>query len=280
MNVKKAVITAAGRSQRTIPLQRLVDRDGADKSALRIILEEVLSAGIEEVAIVIAPGDAGAFKEAAGPHAGRITFVEQDHPRGYGDAILRASGFTGRDPFLHLVGDHLYVARGKARCAEQLVQAATAQQCAVSAVQPTRESQLAYYGAVGGRRVALQARLYEVETVLEKPTPTQAEQTLLVPGLRAGHYLCYFGMHVLTPAVMELLAGQLAALPAGEDLPLSAALAELSRREKYLALEIEGVRYNIGVKYGILAAQLALAMAGKDREDVLAQLVELLAVKA
>jgi UTP--glucose-1-phosphate uridylyltransferase len=280
MNVKKAVITAAGRSQRTIPLQRLVDRDGADKSALRIILEEVLSAGIEEVAIVIAPGDAGAFKEAAGPHAGRITFVEQDHPRGYGDAILRASGFTGRDPFLHLVGDHLYVARGKARCAEQLVQAATVQQCAVSAVQPTRESQLAYYGAVGGRRVPLQARLYEVETVLEKPTPTQAEQTLLVPGLRAGHYLCYFGMHVLTPAVMELLAGQLAALPAGEDLPLSAALAELSRREKYLALEIEGVRYNIGVKYGILAAQLALAMAGKDREDVLAQLVELLAVKA
>jgi UTP--glucose-1-phosphate uridylyltransferase len=280
MNVKKAVITAAGRNQRTIPLQRLVDRDGVDKSALRIILEEVLSAGIEEVAIVIAPGDAAAFKEAAGPHAGRITFVEQNNPRGYGDAILRASSFTGRDPFLHLVGDHLYVARGEARCAEQLVRAASAQQCAVSAVQPTRESQLAYYGAVGGRRVALQARLYEVETVLEKPTPTQAEQTLLVPGLRAGHYLCYFGMHVLTPAVMELLAAQLAALPAGEDLPLSAALAELSQREKYLALEIAGARYNIGVKYGILAAQLALAMAGKDREEVLAQLVELLAVKA
>jgi UTP--glucose-1-phosphate uridylyltransferase len=280
MNVRKAVITAAGRNQRTIPLQRLVDRDGADKSALQIILEEVLSAGIEEVAIVIAPGDAPAFKEAAGPHAGRITFVEQGNPRGYGDAILRASNFTARDPFLHLVGDHLYVARGEARCAEQLVRAATAHDCAVSAVQPTRESQLAYYGAVGGRRVPLQARLYEVETVLEKPTPTQAEQTLLVPGLRAGHYLCYFGMHVLTPAVMELLAAQFAALGPAGDLPLSAALADLSRREKYLALEISGVRYNIGVKYGILAAQLALAMAGKDREDVLAQLVELLAVKS
>lgn len=273
------MITAAGRNQHTIPLQRLVDRDGTDKSALQIILEEVLGAGIEEVAIVIAPGDAPAFKEAAGPHAGRITFVEQSHPRGYGDAVARTSSFTARDPFLHLVGDHLYVARGEMRCAEQLVRAATAHQCAVSAVQPTRESQLAYYGAVGGRRVPQQPRLYEIETVLEKPTPTQAEQTLLVPGLRAGHYLCYFGMHVLTPAVMDLLAGQAAAAGASGDISLSTALAELARREKYLALEIAGARYNIGEKYGILWAQLALAMAGKDREEVLAQMVELLAVK-
>ena len=280
MKVRKAVITAAGRSQRTLPLQRLVDRDGTDKSALHIILEEVLSAGVEEVAVVIGPGDGPAYKEAAGPHAGRLTFVEQTHPRGYGDAILRTAGFVAGDAFLHLVGDHLYVTRGEARCAEQLVRAATANQCAVSAVQPTRESQLAFYGAVGGRRVPQQARLYEVETVLEKPTPTQAEQTLIVPGLRAGHYLCYFGMHVLTPAVMELLKSQVAALGAGELLPLSGALAELAKREKYLALEIQGARYNIGVKYGILTAQLALAMAGKDREEVLAQLVELLAAKA
>jgi len=70
MKVRKAVITAAGRSQRTLPLQRLVDRDGADKSALQIVLEEILSAGVEEVAVVIGPGDGPAYKEAAGPHAG------------------------------------------------------------------------------------------------------------------------------------------------------------------------------------------------------------------
>jgi len=209
-----------------------------------------------------------------------LSFVAQSDPRGYGDAILRAADFVAGEAFVHLVGDHLYVTRGEGRCAEQLVQAATANACAVSAVQPTRESLLAYYGAVGGRRVPQQARLYEVETVLEKPTPTQAEQTLIVPGLRAGHYLCYFGMHVLTPAVMELLEAQAAALGAGETMPLSGALAELAKRERYLALEIQGARYNIGVKYGILTAQLALAMAGKDREEVLAQLVELLAAKA
>ena len=57
-------------------------------------------------------------------------------------------------------------------------------------------------------------RLYEVETVIEKPTPTEAEQKLVVPGLRAGNYLCFFGMHVLTPSVMEILGRQIEATAA------------------------------------------------------------------
>ena len=59
--------------------------------------------------------------------------------------------------------------------------------------------------------------LYLVEDVLEKPTPTEAEQRLVVPGLRAGHYLCLFGMHVLTPVIMEILAGQVARANAGDS---------------------------------------------------------------
>ncbi len=277
MKISKAVITAAGKTQRILPLQRLVDRDGIEKSALEIIVDEVLSAGVEQIAVVICPGDQKPYKDAAGQHAARLSFVEQDNPRGYGDALLRAASFVGNAPFVHLVSDHLYVSGSATRCAQELVAVAEANGCTVSAVQPTRETMLPYFGAIGGRRVPQQSRLYEVESVLEKPTPTQAEQQLIVPGLRAGHYLCFFGMHVLTPTVLDLLRSQLADLKPGENLTLSSALAELSRRERYLAIEIAGSRYNVGAKYGILTAQLALAMAGKDREDVLAQLVELLA---
>ena len=53
MKLKKAVITAAGKSQRSLPLQTLIDRDGAQKSALCIILEEALSAGISEICLVV-----------------------------------------------------------------------------------------------------------------------------------------------------------------------------------------------------------------------------------
>ena len=279
MNIRKAVITAAGRSQRALPLQTFVDRDGVEKTALQIILEEVIAAGAEEVCLVIAPGDRSTYTAAAGDHAGRLHFVEQRQPRGYGHALSLAREFTAQEPFLHLVSDHLYLSRLPLRCAQQVVERAGAESCAVSAVQATRESMLPFYGTVGGRRVPKHTNLYEIENVLEKPTPSEAEQKLLVPGLRAGHYLCFFGIHVFTPTVMDLLHAAGGQGRDDEPVHLSSVLAALAGRERYLALEVQGRRYNIGVKYGLLIAQLALALDGADRENVLAQLVELLALR-
>jgi len=276
MKIRRAVITAAGPNQDRLPLQRLVDVDGIEKTALRIIVEEVLGAGVEEICVVVRPGNQQAYAEAAGDYARMLCFVEQPAPRGYGDALHRTCAFVGDQPFVHLVSDHLYLSGERRRCAQQLVEAAIREQCPVSAVQATHESMLPYYGAVGGRRVPGRTDLYEIEAVLEKPTPTEAEQRLVVPGLRAGHYLCLFGMHVLTPAVMEVLGRQLADSP-GESICLSPALEVLAQRERHLAMELNGRRYNVGVKYGTLFAQLALAMAGAEREEVLARLVELLA---
>jgi UTP--glucose-1-phosphate uridylyltransferase len=114
----------------------------------------------------------------------------------------------------------------------------------------------------------------------EKPTPTEAEQKLIVPGLRAGHYLCFFGMHVLTPIVMDILAEAVTEAGGKASIQLTAALQKLLTRERYLASELEGRRYDIGVRYGLLTAQLALALDGADRDEVLRGLVELLAAKA
>ena len=279
MKIKKAVITAAARSQRALPLQTLVDRDGVPKSVLKILIEEAVSTGVEEIGVVIVPGDKEAYARAAGDQAGRLQFVEQTAPRGYGHALYCARAFTAADPFLHLVCDHLPISNTGKRCAQQLVETAVAEACAVSAVQPTRETMLPYYGTVGGRRVPKQANLYEVENVIEKPTPTQAEQSLIVPGLRAGHYLAFFGLHVLTPAVTDILGDMLAKAPADASVQLSPALAKLAGRERFLALQVEGHRYDVGAKYGLLYAQLAFALDGAEREHVLADLVELLATR-
>jgi UTP--glucose-1-phosphate uridylyltransferase len=276
MNLKRAVITAAGRTQRGIPLQSLVDRDGLEKKAMQIILEEAVQAGAEEVCIVVAPGDEAGFRAAAGPSGLPLHFVVQHEPLGYGHAILLARDFTAGQPFLHMVSDHLYIARSELRSARQVADLARTEACAVSAVQPTRESLLRLYGAVGGRRVTMRSDLYEIQRVLEKPTPSEAEQELSVPGLRAGFHLCFFGIHVFTPTVVEILAENFKKSP-GSTLDLSPALAELARRERYLALEVAGQRYNLGEKYGLLTAQLALALDGIDRERTLAQIVDLLA---
>lgn len=278
MKIRKAVITAAGDQHARLPLQTLVDRRGEVRTALRLMLDEVVESGIDDVAIIVRPGRQEPYINAAGPHASRLTFFEQDNPRGYGDAILRAKDFTGDEAFLHLVSDHLYLSKTDRLCAQQLVDAATKHECSVSAIQPTRENEVAYFGTVGGTPIAQSDNLYEVNTVIEKPTPTVAEQRLIVAGQRAGYYLCMFGMHVLTPTVLALLQKALDAAD-GKTIDLSSSLHQLAKSERYLALEIDGSRYNISYKYGLLMAQLAFSLSGDDRDLILTELVNLLATK-
>jgi UTP--glucose-1-phosphate uridylyltransferase len=281
LRTTKAVITAASPNQRTLPLQRLVDRNGAPNTVLGIVLDEAVQAGIEEICVVICPGDEAAYQAAAGAqHAGRLCFVPQDAPRGYGHALYCARGVVGDAPFLHMVGDHIYVSDGNASFAQQLIHMAETNGCSVSGVQPTRESLLPYFGTIGGQRVRNTQDLYVIERVIEKPTPTEAEQSLMVPGLRMGQYLCFYGMHVFGPLVMELLGKHVRAAEAsgsGQNIALSPVLDELAGREQYLAVETQGGRYPVDVPYGLLMAQIALALSGRDRDDVLTEMCELLA---
>ena len=279
MKIRKAVITAAGDYHARLPLQTLVDRKGEVRTALRLMLDEVVESGIDDVAIVVRPGQQEPYITAAGPHASRLTFFEQSDPRGYGDAILRARDFIGDESFLHLVSDHMYLSKSDRLCAQQLIDAATKHECSVSAIQPTRENEVAFFGTVGGTPLAQSDSLYEVSTVIEKPTPTVAEQRLIVAGQRAGYYLCMFGMHVLTPTVLTLLQKSLDAAPAGTNIDLSSSLNLLAKTERYLALEIDGSRYNISYKYGLLMAQLTFSLSGVDRDLILTELVNLLAQK-
>jgi UTP--glucose-1-phosphate uridylyltransferase len=274
VKIRRAVITAAGQNQRSLPLQTLIDCDGEQKSVLGILVEQALMANVEEICVVVWPGDEERYTQALARRLARVRFVPQPQPLGYAHAVWCAREFTGQEPFLHLVGDHLYVPRSAQPCAQRLVAVAAA---AASAVQATRENLLPQFGTVGGRRMPGRQDLYRVETVIEKPTPTEAEQRLMVPGMRAGYYLCFFGMHVLTPTVMELIGHMLPNTKG--PVTVSAALAELARREQYLAMEEQDRRYDISARYGLLIAQLALALSGRDRNEVLSQMLELLAAR-
>lgn len=307
MRITRAVITAAGRGARQYPafdtvqkaMLPLVDRDGLTKPVLQVIVEEALESGIEEIGVVVAPGDEEVFRrllrtQAANLRTGyrgepwaeeqakrlgemeaRLRFAEQDEPRGYGHAVHCARAFVGDEPFLLLLSDHVYVSGESRRCAKQVIELAEAEGCAVSAVQATREHLIGQYGTLAGRRLQDRPDVYAIDTIIEKPNPTLAELKLHVPGLRAGHYLCFFGMHVLTPTVFGLLDDLVTRdVREGGSIQLTTALNALASRERYLALEARGTRHNLGVKYGVVEAQIALAMAGVDRERMLAGLLE------
>lgn len=310
MQVKKAVITAAGRNVRqssasdTVQKAMLpiVDRDGVTKPVLQIIAEEALASGIEEVCVVSAPDDEGYYRRhfatyaeglRSGPKTGdaaeeqsrrvtellqRLRFVVQDDPRGYGHAVWQSRAFASGEPILLLLGDHLYLSREPRRCARQLLDLAESEACAASAVQSTREHLIHQYGTVQAKRRPGSPDVYAIDEVIEKPNPTLAELRLLVPGLRAGHYLCFFGMHVLTPTIFDILEDLVARdVREGGQVQLTTALNILARRETYLALETRGARHNLGVKYGVVEAQIALALAGVDRDSMLSTILETVA---
>jgi UTP--glucose-1-phosphate uridylyltransferase len=278
--IRKAVITAAGPSQRRLPLQALTDRNGESKPALAIILDEMLSAGIEQVGLIVSPGDRSAYESVLAAYVKSLVFIEQATPGGYGHAVYCGREFVGGEKFLLQVSDHLYVSNQEKSCTRQLLDIAEAEGCAVSAVQATHEGQLRFFGTVAGSLRPGRQGLYQIDNVIEKPTPTVAEQQCVVPGLRSAHYLCFFGMHVLTPSVFNLLSEEAAALAPGAKLGLSGALARLAMRETYLAAELAGRRSDLEAQFGVLRAQIALGLNGSARTEVLALLAEELAIDA
>ena len=308
MKIKKAVITAAARGERLYPvadtIQKamlpVVDIDRLHKPVIQIIAEEAFASGIEEICIVCAPGDgerymsaftslrdnliksfknvdwAKAEAEKIDQLLSRLQFAEQKEPLGYGHAVYCAKDFVNNEPFLLLLGDYLYTANsGQKRCAAQLLELASQEGCSVSAVNPTIEHQISRYGTLTGKHIANNTGIYQIEKIIEKPSLSMAELELQTPGLRAGYYLCFFGMHVFTPAIFGLLEKEIR--KGGTNILLTPSLQELATTEKYLALEVKGRRYDLSRKHGLLRAQIALGLAGDAREETLSTIVELLA---
>jgi len=180
--IRKAVITAAGRGTRQYPasatvqkeLFPIVDVDGYAKPTLQIIVEEALLSGIEEICIIansvnvdpirahfkgLTPEQKlGQFKGKAWAEsisdrlddAGkRITYVVQSTQQGFGHAVYHAREWAGSEPFILLVGDHIYITDDNVRCAAQIIQAAEGSGAdAFSGVMHTRESEVFRYGTV------------------------------------------------------------------------------------------------------------------------------------
>lgn len=274
MKITKAIITAAGSNQRKLPLQTLIDQDRSQKTVMEFLIRETKKAGIEEVGIIIQPEDESWFKEVIDASSiSGVRFIPQTKNRGYGHAILCAKKFLNNEPFLHLVGDHFYVNPDGKNIAKDLIEVAVKHKCSVSTVQATRENNIGNYGTIKAGRIQGESDLFKISRVKEKPTPTFAEQNLLVSGLRAGYYLCFYGMHVFTPTIIDLLEKNAADFP-DEVLGLSDSLNDLAQKTKYLALEQNHQRYDLGLDYGLLKAQLALSLSGKDRDYLLTELLQ------
>ncbi|MDQ2732812.1 MAG: sugar phosphate nucleotidyltransferase [Armatimonadota bacterium] len=308
--VRKAVITAAGKGTRQYPASTtvqkemlpLVDVDGITKPTIQIICEEALNSGIEEICVITNPEVDEQMRrhfrpirpEMMASFAGkewalqqsekledlrsRLHFIIQEAPEGYGHAVYQARSFVGDEPFLLLLGDHVYVSRSNKPCSRQMIDVFQTSGCTVSAVAPTPQDLLHLFGAVAGKRIATDPNIYDVEVIQEKPSIEFAEENMRVEGLHRGYYLCFFGMHLFTHGIFDALEHNIRNnIREKGEFQLTSAQELLRQRERYVAFETRGDRYDMGVPFGFVETQMGLALNSPFRDQVLASLIRSLA---
>ncbi len=312
--VRKAVITAAGRGTRQYPASTavqkemfpLVDRDGLTKPVIQIIGEECIDSGIEEICIITQPGEEKQYREyfkrldndmvksfrgkdwaileseKLGAFGERLHFAEQHSPEGFGHAVYQAKNFVGSEPFLLLLGDHVYISDIKDRCARQLIKVYEQYMLdTVTGVQPTIEKQLHLFGTIKGAPIEPAKGIYKAELIIEKPSIEVAREKLASPGLPAGNYLAHFGMHVFSPRIFDSLEYLIKNnLRDKGEIQLTAAQEHLRQQtDKYWCLITQGQRYDTGIPYGLMETQLALALNGIHRTDICEAIARILAMQ-
>lgn len=293
--IKKAVITAAGKGTRQYPatnavqkeLFPLIDRDGVAKPTIQIIVEEVMAAGVQEIAVIVQPGEERQFKQhfvglaPAEQGAFRskpwgweqsdkleqmrraITYLHQTEQRGFGHAVHCAAEWANGEPVLLLLGDHVYLSDENRSCVRQVIEVFERRGQSVLGVQRTPVEHLHLFGVVGGKPLADDARAYQLDRIIEKPSADQARRHLQVVGLPADQFLAIFGIYLLTPAILQILAENIRLdRREGGEIQLTTALAELIAREGAVGYEVAGRRLDMGTPLGYLQTQLALGMAG------------------
>ena len=312
--VRKAVITAAGRGTRQYPASTavqkemfpLVDRDGLTKPVIQIIGEEAIDSGIEQICIVTQPGEEKQYRdyfkrlddnmvksfrgkdwailesEKLQAFGERLSFAEQSTPDGFGHAVFQAKKFAGDEPFLLLLGDHVYISDVKDRCARQLIRVFENYMLdAVTGVQPTIERLLHLFGVVRGQPVEPAKGIYKAELIIEKPSIETAREKLATPGQPAGNYLAHFGMHVFSPRIFDSLEYLIKNnIREKNEIQLTAAQEHLRQNsDKYWAVVTQGQRYDTGIPYGLMETQLALALNGVHRTDICEAIARILAMQ-
>jgi len=276
--VRKAVIPAAGFGTRLFPASKatkkelfpIIDRDGIAKPAILIIVEEAIEAGIEEVIIIVQEDDLDDFRSffceqisienynklprhfqeyshrllEIGQH---ITFVTQSAQQGFGHAVYCAAQAVGDEPFLLMLGDHIYRSNNEVSCARQLLEAYQQHGQSIVGTRFTPESQIGNFGALTG--VWLESnKLLNITEFAEKPNLDYARNNLRVPNMPSGEYLTVFGQYILKPHVFEILKEHIDNnVRERGEFQLTSALDRLRQEDGFQGLVTEGKRFDIGL---------------------------------
>lgn len=276
--VRKAVIPAAGFGQRLFPASKatkkelfpVVDQDGIAKPAILYIVEEALEAGIEEIIIIVQEHDLDEFEAFFNVQipienynklprnfqeyaqrildiGRRVKFVIQTRQEGFGHAVYMARESVGNEPFLLMLGDHLYRSNSSLNCAQQLLEAYNQHGVSILGLRQTPESAIASYGTATGIWVEAKS-LLSITEFAEKPTVDYARNNLHMPGLPEGEYLTVFGEYIIKPQIFDYLEENINHnVREHGEFWLTGAMDRLRQEDGFMGLIIDGQRFDIGL---------------------------------
>ncbi len=275
--VRKAVIPAAGFGTRLFPASKatkkelfpIVDRDGIAKPAILLIVEEAIDAGIDEVIIIVQEEDLDEFESFFNqqvsienfnklpPHfqayskrlldiGKHVRFVIQHNQEGLGHAVYATREIIGDEPFLLMLGDHIYRSDGERSCARQLIDVYQQHGISTLGLRRTPAEMLASFGTATGIWLEPDA-LLNVTEFAEKPTVDYARSNLRMPGLGDDEFLTVFGQYIIKPALFDYLEEHINHnVRERGEFQLTSALDRLRQEDGFLGVIVEGQRFDIG----------------------------------
>jgi UTP--glucose-1-phosphate uridylyltransferase len=281
MRIRKAVVPIAGLGTRLFPASHacrkeffpVVGPDGVARPLLHYQIMDLIDAGVEQICVIVRAGEErlvvdylqgpaesylkrleeypDLLQEAERMRAAldRICFAAQEHPEGFGHAVYQSKVFANGDPILLCLGDHLFRG-GNESCHSQLIRAyGVCGGKSVSAVNRIHADDLKGYGTIAGKRVQADPDLIDVSRIIEKPSLEVARKELRVDGLGADEFLGWFGMHMLSPSIYDILEEMITKdIRQRGEIQLTYSQELQRQREGYCALEMkDGKRFDFGL---------------------------------
>ena len=282
--VRKAVIPAAGLGTRVLPATKAQPKEMlviVDKPALQYLVEELVSAGIEEI-LIITGRNKGSIEnhfdysyelektlEEKGKkdllkivnnisEMSNIYYVRQKKPLGLGQAIICAEAYVGDEPFVVLLGDDIIYTdkdKGQSPVTKQLVEKYNELQGGtILGVQEVPHENVSKYGIIKPLK-QIDEKTVAVEDFIEKPSVDEAPSNLAA-----------LGRYVLEPEVFSYLKRTKPG-KGGEIQLTDAILAMKNDGEKLYAYNFDGLRYDTGDKFGMFVANVEFGLRHEELKD-------------
>lgn len=275
MQVKKAIIPAAGLGTRFLPATKAMPKEMlpiVDKPTIQYIVEEAIASGIEDIIIVTGKG-----KRAIEDHFDHafeledtllkkgkldmldsviqtskveIHYIRQKQPLGLGHAIWSARKFIGDEPFAVLLGDD--IVENNVPCLAQLMDQYESTGNSIIGVQKVPENETERYGIIDP--VEINGKLIKVKNFVEKP----------IAGTAPSNY-AIMGRYVLSPEIFSFLGEH--ELGAGGEIQLTDAIRKLNEVQSVYAYEFEGERYDVGEKFGFIETTIEFALKRPELKE-------------